>query len=287
MQEKLQRKYSEIIFQEWGLSGKFWFGFSATSWQIPDSQEIYHTVWQISQFAQLIYTPRSYIKTYNVMHLPNGRTPESVAAHTFLMEALAGMAWNYIYGPDTLEVGGFTKDQFKSAALRHDIAEGIFGDKADDGNRDEVAKKANERAYHLKFSEHFPEQERDDAEKVNQLLAQMEEKSSELGRLLFLADKLSAILVVLHGNVAGDRAMLNINDPNLSERDKKEMELCDEIIEKGGETFCLASEMWTIDFLKMREFTKYDDYGYFTALLVMYTLYCRNGKWYEWREKDY
>jgi hypothetical protein len=47
-----------------------------------------------------------------------------------------------------------------------------------------------------------------------------------------------------------------------------------------------AFEMWTADFLAIRRLMDYDDYGYFTGLLIAYTLACR-GEWYTWREKDY
>ena len=60
------------------------------------------------------------------------------------------------------------------------------------------------------------------------------------------------------------------------------MEICGP--HKSG--FYKASEMWTIDHLKIRELIRLDDDGFFTALIVMYTLMV-NGKWYSWREKDY
>jgi hypothetical protein len=44
--------------------------------------------------------------------------------------------------------------------------------------------------------------------------------------------------------------------------------------------------MWAIDYFKMRELEQYDDTGYFTALIVAYTL-AVNGHWYIWRDHDY
>ena len=44
--------------------------------------------------------------------------------------------------------------------------------------------------------------------------------------------------------------------------------------------------MWAVDFFKMRKFNELDGSGFFTAIIVMYTLIVK-GHWYTWREKDY
>ena len=56
------------------------------------------------------------------------------------------------------------------------------------------------------------------------------------------------------------------------------------------EHFCLFLERYRMislsPYLQMRKLVQYDDTGFFTALIVMYTLQIHNY-WYSWREADY
>ena len=58
------------------------------------------------------------------------------------------------------------------------------------------------------------------------------------------------------------------------------------ICERLDGNYRRASEMWTIDYLKLRRRIQFDDSGFFTSILVMYTLMV-NKTWYNWRERDY
>ena len=75
---------------------------------------------------------------------------------------------------------------------------------------------------------------------------------------------------------------MDIDYEYASALDKKAMVMCDNI----NNNRCRASEMWTISFFKLKNNILFDRTGYFTALIVMMTLDV-NGKWYDWRTKEY
>lgn len=60
------------------------------------------------------------------------------------------------------------------------------------------------------------------------------------------------------------------------------MKMCERVTDYAYK----ASEMWTIDYLKIRKIVDLDTSFFFTAIVVMATLLV-NKKWYDWREKDY
>lgn len=127
--------------------------------------------------------------------------------------------------------------------------------------------------------------EDDDFErKVRCLLAEMEGKNSPTGRMLYCADKLALIIISLCYDEAEIPPTRHPSDPNITERDRREMLTCG--YHPNDDDIYYASEMWTVDYFKIRRLNQYDDTGSFTALLIMCTLIC-NGEWYAWRKQDY
>ena len=110
----------------------------------------------------------------------------------------------------------------------------------------------------------------------------MQMKDSMTGKMIFLSDKLAALFITLCLDDLGKSPMMALDSFYASKRDKGEMLMCDHSF-KGRHK---ASEMWAIDFFKMRKIVDLDDTFFFTAMIVMATLIV-NGRWYNWREADY
>jgi hypothetical protein len=150
---------------------------------------------------------------------------------------------------------------------------------------------SKEMQYHKNFSSLYPSREVSFSQNIDRLFVEMEEKSSWAGRLLYSADKISAIIITLQLDEIGSPPLMEKNAEEASRRDKAEMEICENPISRTNRhghktTYYRASEMWTMDWLKIRNLVQYDDSLFFTALVVMRTLQV-NRKWYKWREKDY
>ena len=115
----------------------------------------------------------------------------------------------------------------------------------------------------------------------------MEEKYGFTGKLLYVADKISAILMVLSYDEMGELSVIGNHNPTISKNESNAMQICDwQLTGKNDDKLYKASEIWTIDYFKTRELYKYDYTGLATAILIMYTITVK-GKWYNWREKDY
>ena len=256
---------------------------SRKDWIIPDVNELAATTKQLAHVAKNSLVLRSYNLRY---HLTNhSKTFESVGAHTNLVEAIVDRALSAIYGSDfdfAETDDGYSYREIVEAVRRHDLPENETGDIPDNGNRNEAEKQARERAFLTDFSNLSPMRELKFDARVTQLLSEMEDKSSLTGRLIFCADKIAALFMTLCYEEVGHSPLMKKHSRYASERDRKEMAMCD-FSENGA---CRASEMWAIDYFKMRELIQYDDNGFFTALIVMYTLMV-HGCWYTWREKDY
>lgn len=204
---------------------------------------------------------------------------ESTGAHTNLVREIADCCLDFCYGWGQ-NTPNYSRYELAKAILWHDLPENETGDLPDNGNRDEDAKLAEEQNYFEDYASlHSPV---NSCDKIKCLLQEKDSKATAEGRIVYLADKLAAIIAVL----AYDDLELYPHafpaDPDISEINLAEMKLC-QAREDGS---YLLSELWTNDILFARELNKYDDSAFFTALLVMITLLV-HGKWYVWREEQY
>ena len=215
-------------------------------------------------------------------HLTNDTIAyESDGAHTNLVRAMVKYAMDFIYGWGA-NSPNFYREEIDEAALIHDLPENITGDIPDNRNRDEAKKVQTESAYIEEFMKKAKPRKPMHAHQVKKLLRQMEDKSTTEGRILYCADKLSAIIMMLvldHLELfpyafPGEKSISKISDEELS--------FCTKRLDGS----VLLSDAWTIDFLHGRKLNQYDDYSFFTAILIMTTLLVK-GEWYDWRYKQY
>ncbi len=272
----IARQYNNIMTEEAKLH--------AENWDIVNAKEIWGTALQILEYTKASTVLRSYNWNYGLTDPEARTTLESDGGHTNLMSAIVDRALAYRYGPHLrFTEDGYTYREIMEAVRRHDLPENETGDIPDDGARDEVAKSESDTAYQLKFSRLSPSRELESEKRIRCLLAEMDGQSSPTGKLLYLADKVSAVIAVLACDALGQFPAKHITADDLTVRDIAEMRLCD--IEIAYHSY-LASEMWSIDYFKARRLVKYDEIGFFTALIVMFTLQV-HGRWYSWREADY
>ena len=285
---KILDEYRRIMKEEARVTNTSYGYLLSDSIFVNSAIEIYNLVEQINEVVKTSLLPRSYIKRYGLND--NEIAYESIAAHTNLVMMLVDRALSYYYGPNFGDpdgdfprtIDGYSYREIMEAARIHDLPENDIGDIPDNGAYDQDDKSALEDEYMHNFYQTYSHQEPKLGNSAIRLFKEMDDPHSITGRLLHLADKTAAIIITLCYDNANTSPLISIRDPELSERDLKEMEIC------GPHESGLynASEMWTIDHLKIRKHIKLDDDGFFTAIIVMYTLMV-NGKWYSWREKDY
>lgn len=254
------------------------------NWDIPPSDSVFHICNQLEQTIRSCFVLRA--NSRSPYRNSPALTPETISAHTSIMRKLVDSFMSYTYGPEldsSVIPGGYTYREVVEAISRHDLPENDTGDTPDNNNRNEAEKNRIEAEWWKKYATYSLASDYLFDKHVNKLLSEMVHKSTTMGRILYVADKLSAILSSLYLD------KYDLHPPRMSPRsrhatllDREEMSFCDHLDDKGYK----ASEMWTIDFLKLRKRVKYDDTGFFTAVLVMYTMMV-NQKWYTWRECDY
>lgn len=271
---EIKSEYHRIMKAEANIAHHMW----CHSWHYPYAAEMWGTAIQILDVARLSFVPRSYNKRYGLSRAKIAY--ESVGAHTYLALSIFNAWHNYEYGPYRELSHRYNCEE---ALRRHDLPEIAIGDIPDAGERDESAKIAAERNYFESYSSFSPLSNKNIDEAVNKMLYDMEEKTSHLGRSIYVADKISALIITLACDKIGIPPKMKPSCKHASPRDRYEMSLCDYRIDGA----CYASEMWAIDYLKARLLNQYDDKGYYTALLVMCTLLVNGGEWYSWREADY
>ena len=282
------KEYRRIMVEEFKLVKRFPPLIQKKDTGIIEAGEITNLCFRLSEIAESSFVPRSYVSAYGINH--EEVTNESVGAHTNLVIALVEEALYYYYGPDfgnpegkwTRTIDGYTVREITEAARQHDLAENVFGDIPDNGDRDNAAKDREEDDYFYRYSRTFPKKRTKFTDNVFSLLMQMRNPHSPTGRLLYLADKTAALFITLQYDTNNISPRMEKSNPKATSRDKAEMNLCDYVEQNK----CKASEMWAIDYFKMRKICEQDDYGFFTAIIVMRTLEV-NGKWYSWREADY
>ncbi|MBR2709019.1 hypothetical protein IKE98_01670 [Candidatus Saccharibacteria bacterium] len=273
--EQLIEDYLSIMKEEIRLHG--WKNRELLSRNI----EILNFVIQIFEVAYSAVVPRSYNKSYGLCN--DEIVYESISAHTRLMAVINLKALDFIYGPDVDEYpGGYRYKDIAKVNNRHDLPENESGDKADNGDRDDKGLAILEWRYFKKYRKLSLITTKEYEKRIKQLQKEFEEKSSEIGRLVYSGDKVSAIIMNLLLDAIGRPPKMSIYDPKASWKDKINMGMC----ERVENYCCYASEMWTVGYLKTRDTDTYDDTGFFTAIIVMATLLVRH-KWYNWREKDY
>ncbi len=273
-----EQLYKSVIEKESALSHNAW-----CIWSLVDAKTIFDITCQLLEYAKNSFVLRSYNIFYNLMD--HDGALESVGAHTNLVRAIMDRVLSFLFGPELARSsipGGYSYREMVEAISRHDLPENQIGDLPDNGNRDNKAKFEAECEYHSKFSKHSPRYEIDFEKNIRKLLLEMEECKTTIGKLLYLSDKVAAIIITLAYDDIGRSPKMRLSNPNATERDLAEMAICDEK-EDGA---CLASEMWTVDYFKVRELEKLDDEGIFTALVVMATLLVKDH-WYKWRIHDY
>ena len=254
-------------------------------------EDFYKMAVRILEVAKSAFVPRGYNKPYGVTS--DDFFGESVGAHTNLVVAIATAALDFIYdtafgnefsasGYMVRTVDGYSYREIIETILAHDLPENETGDLADNGSRDEVLKMETEFDYVENWMNSYPGRQIGLSGSVLRLFGEMQMRLGPTGRLIFLADKISAVIVTLALDKEGHSPMILPDDPCLSERDRREIKMCDHSYNGKYK----ASEMWTADYFKTRELIKYDDNLFFTALIVMTTLIV-NGEWYSWREMDY
>lgn len=272
--DEIKNEYDRIMKAETNLAHNMW----CHAWHYPDAAEMWGIATQILDAARLGLVPRSYNKRYGLSKAKIAY--ESVGAHTYLALSIFNAWHNYEYGPYHEPSHRYNCEE---ALRRHDLPETVIGDIPDAGERDESVKNMIEHSYFRAYSLLSPSRNKNIDEAANKLLYEMEEKTNPLARSIYVADKISALIITLACDKMGIPPKMKPSCKHSSARDRYEMGLCDYRIGKA----CYASEMWAIDYLKARHLNQYDDKGYYTALLVMCTLLVNGGKWYSWRETDY
>lgn len=215
-------------------------------------------------------------------HLTNDTIAyESDGAHTNLMRALVKYAMDFIYGWGA-NSPNYYREEIDEAALIHDLPENTTGDIPDNRNRNEANKVKAENTFIEEFMKKAKPRKPIHAHKVRKLLQQMQDKSTTEGRILYTADKLSAIIMMLVLDHLELFPYSFPGEPAIARRSDEELNLCT----KRADGSILLSDAWTVDFLHGRRINQYDDHSFFTAILIMTTLLVK-GEWYDWRYKQY
>ena len=220
---------------------------------------------------------------------------ESDGAHTNLAMAIADYALDFIYTSKNEKLP-YTHREVIEAVRLHDLHENETGDLPDNEDLDRIAKSKQEADYYAKYFRSYPGYGRTFIRNVKNILQEMEMKNTKIGRIIYLSDKIAAIIMALCYDSQMVYPISHPRDKDVSNKGREAMSICDTIIlqtiKKEDDTEVnvrhgyLDSELWTIDFFKGRKLTAFDDTGFFTALLVMFTLVTKK-RWYSWREKDY
>ncbi|MBQ9180650.1 hypothetical protein IJ135_00960 [Candidatus Saccharibacteria bacterium] len=282
--DEFRRIYAEEIDQRQG-----WTKFSSDSAEFS-AEDFYRIAKQLMEVAKSSLVLRSYVNRYG---LSNAATAdESVGAHTNLVLALIDKALDFYYGPTFGEpdgefprtLDGYSYREITEAVRLHDLPENEIGDIPDNGSGNEFKKRIDEDHYYATFMREYPEGRSGFAKRVKGLIDSMNQHDSLTGRMIYMADKTAAILITLTYDSVGASPVMSRKDEHASPRDLEEMNIADWVSEDGFHH--RASEMWTIDHLRIRKLSEYDDTQFFVAIIIMYTLMV-NGKWYDWREEDY
>ena len=273
----IEPEYKRIIANEDRLINAQWHPYKPL--------DIYNAAIRVLETGKQSLVLRGYHGIYGLTMRNQSIAYESVGGHVNLMSEIVDQFLAHGFGQNVdnkRQPFGHSYRAIMNAVRRHDLPENEIGDIPDNGSGNPSVKRYREQLYYASYallsSDYLVESDLETYE----LLQQMEEKKTCVGKMLYTADKVSATIATLCYDLHGSEPRMRLDEPVASERDKKEMAACDD--KRHGS--CRASEMWTVDYLRERSITQYDEYGFFTALLIMATLLVHK-KWYDWREKDY
>ena len=281
--------FKEIMSKERLIRKEWCFDF----FHQHQPNHIYQDVIQILEVARSSTIPRVFLNDYNVYK--GECIYESTSAHANLFKEVFTRALDdFEYCANTLddsnsikkiianEVKCYSKDEMYAAITLHDLPENEIGDYPDNESCDVSLKHQQEYLYCTDYVKMYARKDSDFGKHVLELIQSMGTKDSLVGQLLYLADKTSAVLNVLSYDHFNIPVLIHTESPHASRLNLAAMERCD--YHKDG--YYRASEMWTIDFFELRQFCQYDRTGYFTALIIMYTIIVHR-KWYAWRKSTY
>ena len=267
--------------------------FPRNTWCIPEIfqrptknnrstiESLLKITYQILEFGHSALVLRSYNNIYNLTK--DTIAYESVGGHTNLVAAIIDRVMKLGWSSAVNEsVEGFYYSEIMEAVRRHDLPENLIGDIPDNGERDEKEKSRKEHQFWEDFRKYSSYDESHHEDRVQTLLDEMEQKSTIIGRMLYLADKTAANIITLCYDSIDRSPMLSIDSDKASVFDLDAMMHCDY---RDG-SYRNASEMWAYGYFENRGTIKYDDTGFFTAIIIIATL-ITNGEWYKWREAKY
>lgn len=270
--------YQDVVAKEQSINPKW------AKLTLPSADDVYNITSRLDFVIKQSITPRSMARYLNAKDARHANTMvESVAAHTYLVIEMVHYALNYFYGADFAMTKDFyTLSEIIEVIIRHDLPEVTLGDQPDDQTRDEAKKLQNEALFHQDFNQFSLPQHKRWEQKVSNLLLEFNYRSSATGRLIYAADKVSAILMLLCLKQRGTTLYLKPHDRETAPLDIR----ATEIIDGGRSKRYFVGEAWTVSHFITRRFIDFDDTGFMTCLLIMYTLKT-NGFWYPWREACY
>ena len=267
--------FMQIIEQENELCGSKWPHPTLTA------EEAYNTVLQIAEIAQSSTVSRSYNRIYN--HDEREFAPESVAGHSNLFQVLYDRFLVYLYGDGFIKTeSGYYYREIMEAIRRHDLPENEIGDLPDNG-RIYPNKSEQENKYWAEYRNLSPDRYSESERRIEELLYDMRSKETDIGKTLFVADKASAIIHALLCDNNGYPPTMSRHSEYATSKDKYLISTCDALANNGEH---YASEMWSVDYFVCRKIAEEDKFGFFTAIIIMFTLMTK-GKWYVWRKKQY
>ncbi len=223
--------------------------------------------------------------------------PESVAAHCDIMMAI------YDCIKDFLPRHSFrcSRNVFELAIRHHDMPENVFVGNPDNHYHDfeKVDRDLDEAEFFYRFDQFVPNWLVDDYKKAQDLLSEAYKQATPEGRLFFLCDKLATIICPLTSYFD--------YKTEISNKNRREPVVVPPVFFSFSDTFkptqhekevlkvirnnCCPSqsipahEFYAGDYLKVSNYTRYDDYGIFIDILIAYTL--ATTDWYLWRENAY
>ena len=272
-------QYIEIMQKEAALRANQTEDHSTCCLPLEQPQQMYNITKRIMEITQNSTILRS-------GNITGGLTKDFIAyesdgGHTNLVRSLVKYALDSRYGWGN-SPHNYDRLIIDEAITIHDLPENVTGDIPDNRNRDEAKKNRIENKYFDDLMATYPPSQLPYYWKIKQLLREMQDKSSLEGRILYVADKVSTILMMLYYDQVELYPSISPNSPKISKASREEREFCE--VQQDGTI--LLSELWTVDFLYGRNIAQYDDTGFFLAVLVMMTLIIR-GEWYDWREAQY
>ena len=193
---------------------------------------------------------------------------ESNSSHTNLTLSILDAALIYLFGGDDYDLVNLPEGYDYRDIINTAKRLNLFYNKFENPTPEQIQK------YEITHSLYVPSwNERRELE-IKRLLRETRGQSSEIGRIIFLSDIVADIVYHTESNVL---------DPVIvaSRKIAKDESVHYDYKYRGG---FYVSEILAKEYFD--KFAKYDDHGFFTAIVVMITLQT-NGRWFSWREELY